>query len=289
MINFVDLNSGIHFSYPTNDTQDGKSLLYVIQQFLSNAAQNDNSFDHMVLDVQFDILIIRQYLLTEYKHMSFEFAPPGEHNTIAEVERLNLYIHDTMLKVFSNPKIPKASWGYLCIYIGFIASLIPSKSRPDISPYELWYHRKFDFHVTPLLPFWSTVYAHHPADTLIKLQPRGWLTHYLGISPNSKRHCQARLYDPLTKFVLNRRSFKVVTTDTIPSDTIAFNSIVSTSLPLEINTGAPDHPEPQPEHVNYVESDQLVLQHQLSDTVDSNLTTTSSNTSFLNSFQKMIV
>jgi hypothetical protein len=116
MANFLCLKQQIHFSYPTNDTQNGESLLWLIEQFFANAERNNNYFDHIVIDPQFDIAIIRQYFVKNYPKMTIDVAPPGEHNKIAEVERLNLSITDAMLRVFSNSAIPKGSWGYLLSY-----------------------------------------------------------------------------------------------------------------------------------------------------------------------------
>ena len=42
------------------------------------------------------------------------------------------------------------------------SNILVTSSRPDISPYELWYNKKLDFTKLPMLPFGSVVMAHIP-------------------------------------------------------------------------------------------------------------------------------
>jgi hypothetical protein len=141
-------------------------------------------------------------------------------------------------------------------YYAFIRSLIPSQRYPNTSRYELWYGTKFDFRTTPVLPFWSEVFAHTPAILQQKLGEHGRSTFYVGISPNA-RH--ARLYHDQYKVIIDRRSFKVIQSKGNASDQVALESFIQSTLPSDptassLPTPIPhtmSHPDPRPADVNF--------------------------------------
>jgi len=161
---------------------------------------------------------------------------PHEHYQIGLVERFHRSLEDSIVKCISNkPHLTMQYWGFAYNDIIMKSNILPTILRPTTTPYELWHGSKLDLKVTPMLPFGSVVMAHIPLALQRSLGPRSVETFVVGCS---LAHVGGLLlYNPTTKRVIIRRSFKTIGPTRPPSLTYSllldYDSLVAVPSPSD--------------------------------------------------------
>ena len=169
-------------------------------------------------------------------HVILSPCIPHEHFQIGIVERFHRSLEDSIVKCISNkPHLTMQYWGFAYNDIIMKSNILPTILRPTTTPYELWHGCKLDMKVTPMLPFGSVVMAHIPLALQRALGPRSVETFVVGCS---LAHVGGLLlYNPITKRVIIRRSFKTLGPTRPPSLTynllMDYDSLVSTPCPVD--------------------------------------------------------
>ena len=141
--------------------------------------------------------------------ISLQPCIPHEHHSIGDIERFNRSLEDAVFKkLYGKPHLTVQYWGYAYLDHIFKANLIGSIHGPLICPYEAWNHTKPDLQLLPMLPFGSIVMAHIPLAQQTALGPRSILHYSVGTSELHLGGLQ--LFNPLTKRLVVRRTFKVL-------------------------------------------------------------------------------
>eukprot|EP01035_Chromulina_nebulosa_P025306 gene25306-33026_t len=108
----------------------------------------------------------------------------------------------------NKPLITYGYWGMAYDDMILKSNILVTSSRPDISPYELWYNTKLDFNNIPMLPFGSIVMAHIPVALQASLGYKSFKTVAIGTAITHRQGLL--LYNPITKRIIIRRSFKTL-------------------------------------------------------------------------------
>jgi hypothetical protein len=178
-------------------------------------------------------------------HVILSPCIPHEHFQIGLVERFHRSLEDSIVKCISNkPHLTMQYWGFAYNDIIMKSNILPTILRPTTTPYELWHGYKLDLKVTPMLPFGSVVMAHIPLALQRSLGPRSVETFVVGCS---LAHVGGLLlYNPTTKRVIIRRSFKTLGPTRPPTLTynllLDYDSLVS--VPSPSDAVCPDAPLP---------------------------------------------
>ena len=134
---------------------------------------------------------------------------PHEHHSIGDIERFNQTLENAVFKkMYGRRHLTVQYWGMA--YEDYImkANLMGSVHGPTQSPYELWTGKHPDVLKLPMIPFGSVVMAHVPLDQQTTDGPRSTLHYTVGTSLGHQGGL--RLFNPATKRVVVRRTYKVL-------------------------------------------------------------------------------
>nr|GEW35625.1 hypothetical protein [Tanacetum cinerariifolium] len=106
-------------------------------------------------------------------------------------ERRNRTVMEMAMSLLKGRNVPGEFWGEAVRHAVYLLNRLPSKSLPDITPYEAWYGKKPN--LEHLKTFGCIVFAKHTCGHLKKLDDRGKNMVYLGVEDGTKEN---RLYDP---------------------------------------------------------------------------------------------
>jgi hypothetical protein len=154
-------------------------------------------------------------------HVILSPCIPHEHFQIGLVERFHRTLEDSNVKcISSKPHLSMQYWGFAYNDIILKSNILPIVHRPTTTPYELWHGSKLDLKDTQMLPFGSVVMAHIPLALQRSLGPRSVETFVVGCS---LAHVGGLLlYNPVTKRVIIRRSYKTLGPTRPPNFTYTF-------------------------------------------------------------------
>jgi hypothetical protein len=161
------------------------------------------------MDNQFNTQDIISYL--DSLHITYQFAPPYEHEFIGRIERNNRTTQDKLscalaISASKNKKL----WLYALTDAISKLNVVPRKHLNWETPYFKWFGIPYDFLSKPLLPFGCKVMAHTSVENQSKLSPNSVLYYYVGSAPHTKQGIL--LYNPSTKQVIIRRSYQQLNT-----------------------------------------------------------------------------
>ena len=172
-------------------------------------AYNADHHPIQILRVDLELVTASIRNLCEEFHITLQSSAPYEHGQIGHVERKHRTLSNMVVKSMANrPHLLPAMWGMAYQDCQFKENLLPKPRLGHKSSFSMWYGHDFNLSTCPLLPFGSVVMAHVPVSQQVALGPRSFQTYAVGVAPGVKGG--VRLYNPVTKRIIIRRSFKVV-------------------------------------------------------------------------------
>jgi hypothetical protein len=150
----------------------------------------------------------------------FQPSIPFEHNTVRVVERTHRTLQEMVVKVLAHKlHLTFEYWAMAYMHCVDLHNILPDRDT-GISPFERFHGRAPDLSFSPILPFGSVVMAHIPLCHQTALSGRSIETIYVGRAP---LHRDAILvFNPKTKRILVRHSFKYLSEDEPLSTTYVF-------------------------------------------------------------------
>jgi hypothetical protein len=176
-----------------------------IETIVTNYLNNGHPIKHIKMDNQFNTGDVTQYL--DSMHITYQFAPPYEHEFIGRIERNNRTTQDKLSCALNISTIKnKKLWLYALSDAIAKLNVTPRRHLNWDTPYYRWYGTQYDFQSKPLLPFGCRVMAHNAVATQQKLSDNSTLHYYVGPAPYTTQGIL--LYNPKIKLVVIRRSFQ---------------------------------------------------------------------------------
>ena len=161
------------------------------------------------VDAAFDTAAVRELCAHPNNSITLQVAAPNEHFQIGHVERLNRTLISMYRKEVANkPHITNEYFGMAYLDCLDKYNLMPRSINDDCCPAELFGLPPHDYKNTPLFPFGTVVMAHNPVHLQGSTGPRAFETSYVGSIPGTKGGL--KLYNPATKRIICRRTFKVI-------------------------------------------------------------------------------
>jgi len=150
-----------------------------IETIITNYNNNGHPIKHIKMDNQFNTQDIISYL--DSLHITYQFAPPYEHEFIGRIERNNRTTQDKLscalaISASKNKKL----WLYALSDAISKLNVVPRKHLNWATPYFKWFGYPYDFLSKPLLPFGCKVMAHTSVENQSKLSPNSILHYYVG-------------------------------------------------------------------------------------------------------------
>jgi len=167
----------------------------------------------MRMDDEFATEEIDNYLSDN--HITRTQPAPYEHGQNGNAEVLIKHSQETVNKLLDSAQLGEEYWALALLHATDIRELLPSLSNPSISRGMAWGHSKPSLKISPILPFGSRVLAHLPLTLQTALSGRAFPTIYVGRAPGVKG--AVKLFNPATKRIILRRTFKVLGPVTIPT------------------------------------------------------------------------
>nr|GEU85354.1 hypothetical protein [Tanacetum cinerariifolium] len=124
------------------------------------------------------------------RHLTAPYSP--QQNGV--VERRNRTVMEMARSLLKGRNVPGEFWGKAVRYAINLLNRLPSKSLPDITPYEAWYGKKPNLEHIKI--FGCVAFAKCTGVHLKKLDDRGKKMVYFGVKNGTKGN---RLYDPQDK------------------------------------------------------------------------------------------
>jgi len=200
----VDLASDFGHCYLLRSRQN---LHFTLRKLIMAYRADHHRIGTLRVDLELVTEPIRQ-LCGEF-HITLQSSAPYEHGQIGHVERKHRTLSNMVVKAMSNrPHLVPAMWGMAYLDSQFKENLLPKPRLGHKSSYSIWYGHDFNLSTSPLLPFGSVVMAHVPVTQQVALGPRSFETYAVGVAPGVKGG--VRLFNPATKRIIVRRSFKVL-------------------------------------------------------------------------------
>ena len=216
----IDLKSRRRFAFAMRSRFQ---LVRYLKQLVLKCKQKGRTIKMIRVDDEFITDEITGFCALE--QIDIQTAIPHDHADIGSVERSHRTLQESVVKTLaSSSHLDNRYWTMSLMNSIFLGDNFPSENAPFLSPYELWEGRKVDLNSTPLIPFGSIVMAHIPlADQLGTLGPRSFETVAVGHATGHKGGVQ--LFNPLTKRVIIRRTFKVMGASRVPSRNFEFTAV----------------------------------------------------------------
>nr|GFA90438.1 hypothetical protein [Tanacetum cinerariifolium] len=121
------------------------------------------------------------------RHLTAPYSP--QQNGV--MERRNRTVMEMARSLLKGRNVPGEFWGEAVRHAVYLLNCLPSKSFPNITPYEAWYGKKPN--LKHLKTFSCIVFDKYTGGHLKKLDDRGKKMVYLGVKDGTKGN---RLYDP---------------------------------------------------------------------------------------------
>ena len=161
------------------------------------------------LDNQFVTAPVKKWAAQCEPYIELQPCIPHEHHSIGDIERFHRTLEDAVFKkMYGKKHLSVQYWGMAYEDYLMKANMMGSVHGPKESPYQLWTGRKPDLLKLPMIPFGSVVMAHVPLDQQTTDGPRSVLHHAVGTSLGHQGGL--RLYNPATKRVVIRRTYKIL-------------------------------------------------------------------------------
>ncbi|GKB86161.1 zinc finger, CCHC-type containing protein [Tanacetum coccineum] len=129
-----------------------------------------------------------------YKKMVEESSAPYSPQQNGVVERRNRTVMEMARSLLKGRNVPGEFWGEAVRHAVYHLNRLPSKSLPDITPYEAWYGKKPN--LEHLKIFSCVVFAKCTSGHIKKLDDRSKKMVYFGVEDGTKGN---QLYDPQDK------------------------------------------------------------------------------------------
>ena len=139
-----------------------------------------------------------------------QLAPclPHEHHSIGMIERFNRTFHEALIKSrYGKDHITDEYWAEQCYDMTFKHNILYSNVVQG-SPWEKWHGEKPDLNRYPVVPFGTVVMAHIPVSLQHTLGPKAEKTYCIGTATDHRGGL--KLFNPVTKRCVIRRSFKII-------------------------------------------------------------------------------
>jgi hypothetical protein len=134
---------------------------------------------------------------------------PYEHYQIGRIERFHRTVEDAIVKVIATkPHLSMHYWGMAYLDYIFKHNLLPLPHDATTSAFSQWHLSRVDLSTTPMIPFGSIVMAHIPLELQKVLGGRSIETIAVGCAP--AHFGGVKLFNPITKRVIIRRTFKCI-------------------------------------------------------------------------------
>jgi hypothetical protein len=133
------------------------------QRFIESVVQNyqthGHPIKHLKMDNQFNTTAVIAYL--EAMNITYQFAPPYEHEFIGSIERHNRTAQDKLSCALSISSAKnKKLWLYALTDAIAKLNNVPRRHLAWTSPYTKWFNKEYDFTKKPLLldaKLWPTI------------------------------------------------------------------------------------------------------------------------------------
>ena len=224
----IDYATGRVFGYGTKGTKD---VVQHIKKLCEFVRRKGKTVLGISIDAEFATRDVKTYLSDPVNALSFtlrhlegdnerystssdtfimrRIAIPYEHFTIGEVERFNRTQHEAIIKKSnSNDNVTDKMWAFGAADGIDMYNSLPTARHPTQSPYQLFDGFTPNFKVTPRLPYGTTVVAQYPLALQTIRTGRGFEAVVIGRADD---HIGGiKLFNPLTKKVIIRRTYKVI-------------------------------------------------------------------------------
>ena len=165
------------------------------------------------LDNEFVTVAIEKWAASCDPPIELQPCIPHEHHSIGDIERFNQTMGDAIFKkLYGQKHLSVQYWGMA--YTDYImkANFMGSLHGPKECPYELWTGKHPDLIKLPMIPFGSVVMAHVPKDLQTTSGPKSIRTYAVGTALGHQGGL--RLFNPLTKREVIRRTYKILGPET---------------------------------------------------------------------------
>ena len=197
------------------------------------------------MDAQFITAEITSWCNT--RQIAISQPAPYEHEQNEAAECLIKHLREEVDKVLISMELPRQYWGMALADANDLRNQMPSTKDPKKSRAVLWGKPKASMRRSPLIPFGSRVIAHLPLKLQTPLSTRGFQTIAVGRASYTKGGI--RLFNPETKRIILRRTFKVMSQlDHQPTSMLD-------SIDVEISLGADMDTEPSVEETGGITQD----------------------------------
>lgn len=121
------------------------------------------------------------------RHLTAPYSPQQN----GDVERRNRTVMEMARSLLKGENVSGEFWGEAVRHAVYLLNRLPTKSLPDVTPYEAWYDKKPN--LGHLKVFGCVVFAKNAGFHLRKLDDRSKRMVYFGVEDGTKGN---RLYDP---------------------------------------------------------------------------------------------